>query len=238
MQRSACKSKINPMKRLRSHKAGKNYRTGSGKHISFNRKILAAVAACIIILCIVLIHHASVEHRYKEESMEKVPDFITVDLLDVNSYSRPGIALKKVNGIVIHYTANPGSSAKENRDYFNNLQNTHLTKASAHFIVGLNGEVIQCIPTREIAYASNQRNYDTISIECCYRKQDGSFQKKTYRSLIHLTAWLCRKYGLSASDVIRHYDVTGKLCPKYYVSHPDKWKQLKKDVSRELRRMQ
>ena len=77
---------------------------------------------------------------------------ITEDFLDKNPYSRSGIALRKVKGVVIHYVENPGSTAKENRDYFNNLQNTHLTKASSHYIVGLDGEVIQCIPQSEISY--------------------------------------------------------------------------------------
>ena len=43
---------------------------------------------------------------------------ITEDFLTVNENSRPGIKLEKVNGIVIHYTANPGTGAKANRDYF------------------------------------------------------------------------------------------------------------------------
>ena len=91
---------------------------------------------------------------------------ITEDFLDKNPYSRSGIALRKVKGVVIHYVENPGCTAKETRDYFNNLQNTLLTKASSHYIVGLDGEVIQCIPQSENSYASNNRNKYTISIEC------------------------------------------------------------------------
>ena len=60
---------------------------------------------------------------------------ITEDFLDKNPYSRSGIALRKVKGVVIHYVENPGSTAKENRDYFNNLQNTHLTKADRKSVV-------------------------------------------------------------------------------------------------------
>ena len=80
---------------------------------------------------------------------------------------------------------------------------------------------VQCIPTAEIAYASNDRNSDTLSIECCYEKDDGSFNRETYESVIRLTAWLCNKFGLTSEQVIRHYDVTGKLCPLYYVEHED-----------------
>ena len=115
--------------------------------------------------------------------------------------------LTQVNGIVIHYTANPGATAIANRNYFENLKDTHTTKASAHFIVGLEGEIVQCIPTAEIAYASNDRNSDTLSIECCYEKDDGSFNRETYESVIRLTAWLCNKFGLTSEQVIRHYDV-------------------------------
>lgn len=156
---------------------------------------------------------------------------IDVQLLTVNEYSRPGISLNQINSIVIHYTGNPGSSAQGNRDYFESLKDTHTTKASSHFIVGLNGEIVQCIPTAEISYASNDRNSDTISIEVCHEDETGKFSDVTYQSLIHLTAWLCNRTGLDSEDVIRHYDVTEKICPKYYVEHEDAWIQLKADVA-------
>ena len=155
---------------------------------------------------------------------------LDVELLDVNPYSRPGTKLERVKGIVIHYTANPGAGAINNRDYFNSLKDTHYTSASSHFIVGLEGEIIQCIPTGEIAYASNNRNKDTLSIENCHINEDGSFEKETYDSLVHLTAWLTVKFGLKTKHIIRHYDVTGKMCPKYFVEHEDAWKKFKEDV--------
>jgi N-acetylmuramoyl-L-alanine amidase CwlA len=90
--------------------------------------------------------------------------------------------------------------------------------------------VIQCIPLDEIAYCSNDRNSDTISIECCHPGEDGAFTDATYRSLIRLLRTLCDEYDLGEEDLIRHYDVTGKDCPKYYVDNPDAWEQLKSDV--------
>lgn len=151
-----------------------------------------------------------------------------------NEYSRSGRPLKKVKGIVIHYVANPGSTAMENRDYFNNLQNTHLTKASSHFIIGLEGEIIQCIPLNEISYASNQRNKDTISIECCHPGKSGKFNEKTYASAVQLSAWLCETYGIDSSDVIRHYDVTGKQCPVYFVKHKKAWNDFLAEIKKKL----
>lgn len=158
---------------------------------------------------------------------------ITVDLLTVNEYSRPAAVRDKTKGIVIHYVANPATTAKQNRDYFEGLKDTHTTKASSHFIVGLDGEIVQCIPTKEIAYASNNRNYDTIAIEVCHPDETGKFSEKTYQSLVKLTVWLANKYYIQDKNIIRHYDVTGKLCPKYYVEHEDAWKKLKDEIEKE-----
>ncbi len=159
---------------------------------------------------------------------------IDVQLLDVNPYSRPGTEIEKINGIVVHYTANPGSTAQENRDYFNGLKDSHETEASSNFIVGLNGEIIQCVPTWEMAYASNSRNIDTVSIECCHPDESGKFTDETYRSLVQLTAWLCVKFDLTEEQVIRHYDVTGKNCPRYFVENEEAWEEFKTNVGRAI----
>lgn len=155
---------------------------------------------------------------------------ITELFLTPNEYSRPQEALEEINGIVVHYTANPGTDALANRNYFEGLKDSHTTKVSSHFIIGLDGTIIQCIPLDEIAYASNKRNLDTISIECCHKDESGKFTKATYRSLVELLAWLCGEYNLKEENIIRHYDVTGKDCPRYYVKHEDKWTELKIDV--------
>ena len=160
--------------------------------------------------------------------MERPP--LDVQLLTVNEYSRPGIPLDQVNGLVIHYTANPGTSAKDNRDYFEGLKNSHVTKASSHFIIGLDGEIVQCIPCNEWAYASNERNEDTISIECCIPDESGEFTRQTYDSLVELVSWLCFRYSLTEEDLLRHYDITGKNCPKYYVQNEDAWESFLEDV--------
>ncbi|MCD8125664.1 MAG: peptidoglycan recognition protein family protein [Lachnospiraceae bacterium] len=166
-----------------------------------------------------------------EVDYDVLPDYVTEDYLTVNSYSRPGISISEVNGIVIHYTANPGATAQQNRDYFEGLAESGETHASSHFIIGLDGEVIACVPLGELAYASNSRNTDTISIECCHEDETGEFTEATYESLVKLTVWLCGKYGLASDDVIRHYDITGKSCPKYYVDNPDAWTEFLADVA-------
>ena len=173
-----------------------------------------------------------------ERPLPETPDWITVELLPLNEFSRPGTPLEEVNGIVIHYVGNPGTTAKANRNYFESLSSGETeTYASSHFIVGLEGEVIQCIPLTEIAYASNIRNEDTVAIEVCHPDETGAFSPAAYQQVVELTAWLCRTFDLDPdTDVIRHYDVTEKLCPLYYVEHPEAWDAFRADVAAEMER--
>ena len=155
-----------------------------------------------------------------------IPDWIVQDILPVNEYSRPGIALSEVNGIVVHYTGNPGTTAEQNRSYYKNLAETKETYASSHFVIGMDGKIIQCVPLNEIAYCSNQRNDDTISIECCHSDDTGQFSQDTLDALVQLLNWLIKTYELGRDDILRHYDVIGKECPYYFVKHPDAWEGL------------
>lgn len=168
------------------------------------------------------------------DRIEALKPDIDVELLTVNPYSRPGIETNKITGIVVHYTANPGATAMENRDYFESLKDGHDTKVSSNFVIGLEGEIVQCVPTWEVAYASNDRNIDTVSIECCHPDDTGEFNDATYQSMVQLCAWLCLKFDLNEEDVIRHYDVTGKNCPKYFVENEAAWQAFRQDVKKTL----
>lgn len=151
------------------------------------------------------------------------PDWVEQALLPINEYSRAGETLEAVNGIVIHNTGNPGTTAAQNRSYFAGLADSHETHASSNFIVGLKGEVLQVVPSDEVAYASSQRNYDTLSIEVCHADDTGEFGDATMESLMELVQWLVDYFKLDRDQVIRHYDVTGKECPLWYVQHPEDW---------------
>lgn len=177
-----------------------------------------------------ILRHSHLLHT-EVQSPSELPDWIEQELIPVNQYSRPGTSLEQVNGIVVHYVGNPGTTAQNNRDYFASLAETGETSASSHFVIGLDGTIIQCVPLNEIAYCSNDRNDDTISIECCHPDKDGKFTDATYASLVRLTAYLANYYGLKEKDIIRHYDVTGKECPIYFVKHEDAWAQFRSDVS-------
>lgn len=160
---------------------------------------------------------------------------IQENLLTINEYSRPGTPINKIEKLVIHWVGNAGSSAIANRNYFESLKDKDIY-ASSHYIIGLDGEIIQCIPESEYAYhAGNyEMNGKSIGIENCHPDWDGKFNDKTYESLIELLTELCQKYSLDQNAIIRHYDVTGKVCPKYYVEHEDEFEKIKQDVANKL----
>ena len=160
------------------------------------------------------------------------PEWIDVQLIEIDGAARRGERLEAVRDIVVHYVGNPETTAQQNRDYFNNPD----SEVSAHFVVGIEGEVIQCVPLTEKSSASNDRNKDTISIEVCHVDETGEFSAEAYNALVKLTAWLCRATGLNEKHVIRHYDVTGKNCPLYFVEHPEAWSLFRKDVKQALKR--
>ena len=165
--------------------------------------------------------------RVDKLALTEVPQWVDVQIIEVDGTSRRGIELEDIQSIVIHYVANPGSTAQQNHDWYENPE----SEVSSHFLVGLEGEIIQCIPLNEFSSASNHRNRDTISIEVCHPDETGKFTAEAYDSLVSLTAWLLEVTGLKAGDVIRHYDVTGKECPLYFVRNEDSWQAFLQDVA-------
>jgi N-acetylmuramoyl-L-alanine amidase len=169
------------------------------------------------------------------------------NLLTVNPLSRPGRKLAGVKAIVIHWTGNAGSTAKQNRDYFESLRNQSLNNASAryasaHFIAGLSGEAVQCIPTAEMAYHVGAKAYTpealgrlghypndcTIGIELCHREADGRFGAETLLTAKELCALLCARFDLDPlRDIWTHYGVTKKICPRRFVDHPEEFETFK-----------
>lgn len=159
-----------------------------------------------------------------------MPEWVDVQIIPVNGSGRRGLPLEDITAIVVHYVGNPGTSAQQNHDYF--AQET--TNVSSHFLVGLQGEILQCVPLNEKSSATNDRNRDTISIEVCHPDESGVFNRESYDALVKLTAWLCDLCGFDSHNVIRHYDVTGKVCPKQFVEDENAWTQFLADVDAAL----
>lgn len=168
---------------------------------------------------------------------EKMAELITKKYLSIHKNSRPGYKLSSIKNIVVHYVANPGTSALQNWKYFENSKPI----TSAHFIIDMDGSILQCMPLDEVAWAigTTEGNYTTISIECCHPDATGKFTDATYESLLKLVSWLCNEFNLTKENVKRHYDyprtnssgvVWHKQCPLYFVNHPDEWESFKDEL--------
>ena len=143
--------------------------------------------------------------------------------------ARGGIAY-----IVIHYTANKGDTAKNNADYFAR----EVVKASAHYFVDEN-EVWQSVPDGKTAWHCGAKTYrhatcrnaNSLGIEICMHDKAGKLRQASIDRAAELTRALMDKYGVPAANVIRHYDVTGKLCPAPMVADPALWQKFKQSLN-------
>ena len=155
-----------------------------------------------------------------------------------NRFGRPGTTLitKK---IAIHYTGQADVEGWRTVSYFNNVVangykvNGKYIYASSHYVIDLDGTIFQLIPTSEQCYATNSANKYAIAIEVATTGEDNHYTDETYKSMVHLCAWLCQYKGLDCkTDIITHTDVVGKaykLCPIYMVKNPHKMTQFKTD---------
>lgn len=202
------------------------------KQIQRNRMRLTAILIVFFLLLILFLIWKPFNRRPDPEKV-RIPAWIEQQYIPENPYSRPGTKLSRVEGIVVHYVANPGTTAEQTRNYFAGLADQtgeDALSVSSHFVIGLDGTIIQNMPLSEVAYASNNRNSDTISIECCHPDTTGKFTEETYASLVKLTSWLSGQLQIRNENIIRHFDVKGKPCPKYFVDHEDAWLKFKEDV--------
>ena len=148
------------------------------------------------------------------------------NLLTINPYSRSGKALKTVKAIVIHWLANPWQSATNCRNFFESRKDGKQGYGSAHYIIGLDGYITQCIPESEVAYhcgssqkdpvsgkyytdlartkfgtyaidyVNNSPNMATIGVEHCHIDNKGEMKQQTIEASVELSADLCKRYGL------------------------------------------
>ena len=141
--------------------------------------------------------------------------------------------------IVIHYTANDGDTDEGNGNYFAN----NIVGASAHYFVD-DDSITRSVPDDYIAWAVGGSKYkytkggtfygkctnvNSISIELCDTKKNGvyDFTEATMKNAADLVKLLMKKYNVSVERVIRHYDVTVKVCPKPFVDDEKAWKEFK-----------
>lgn len=137
---------------------------------------------------------------------------------------------KSISYIVIHYTAGNNDTARANAKYFQTFR-----EASAHYFVD-SKEIIQTVADEYAAWHCGTqygykhkecRNANSIGIEICSHKDSKGnyyFDDEAVARAADLTASLMRKYNIPIENVIRHYDVTGKVCPAPFVKNESDWK--------------
>ena len=167
--------------------------------------------------------------------MVQKPEMIE-KFMKINKYGRPGTKRRRTTKIAFHFTGQHDVSAKNTVSYFSNVVangyrvNGRYIYASSHLVMGLEGEIYHIIPFNEIAYTTNSANAYSVGVECATTGSDDHYTDKEYVSMIKTGAWLAKLYGLDPrKDFIRHYDVTGKICPRYFVNHKSQWEQFKLD---------
>ena len=159
----------------------------------------------------------------------------------------PARNARAIKYIVIHYTGNDGDTAMNNAKYYA----SNVVKTSAHYFVD-EKEIVQSVDDLRIAWAVGGNKYpscaqtgggtmygkcknaNSISIELCDAVKNGVYapSAKTVAQALELTKALMKKYNIPASNVIRHFDVTGKLCPAYWSGKENAGKWEKEFKSR------
>lgn len=165
----------------------------------------------------------------------------------ISSYNHNKGTISRIRYIVIHYTGDFGT-AEGNCKYFAGGDR----KASAHYFVGYEGDIWQSVEDANIAWHCGAKNYihpecrnsNSIGIELCVRKknqnrkeasdEDWYFEDATVKAAVELTRDLMQKYGVPVDHVLRHYDVTGKICPAPFVHNTTAhtWDEFQKAVGK------
>lgn len=147
-----------------------------------------------------------------------------------SNYSATNRAVSAVRYLVIHYTGNNGDTAKNNAEYFSR----ESIGASAHYFVDPQS-IWRSVPDKHTAWHCGAKSYkhaacrnaNSIGIEICILDKQGKIRQESIDHAATLTRELMKKYGVPVSNVLRHYDVTGKNCPAPMVSNPKLWESFR-----------
>ena len=144
---------------------------------------------------------------------------------------------EQIQYIVVHYTANNGDRAEGNGNYF-----AHPNRnASAHYFVDEN-TIVQSVHDENTAWHCGAKSYrhekcrnnNSIGVEMCSEKdQNGQYyiNQETQNTAIAVVKMIMEKYNIPLENVLRHYDVTGKMCPEPFVRNEVQWLDFKRKLS-------
>ena len=147
-------------------------------------------------------------------------------------------ASRTIKYIVVHYVGATGGAEANAKHFASNK-----LSSSAHYFVGHESEnatIYQSVLDKDVAwhcgtagtyYHPECRNDNSIGVElCCHQESDGtwSFDLATVTIATELIKSLMKKYNIPMDSVIRHYDVTHKICPEPFVRNSENWQLFKR----------
>lgn len=163
-----------------------------------------------------------------------LPDYIIDHIPTSTPYNRRPEHELEAETITIHNTANPESTAEDERDWLTNPDND--VTASYHIVIDEH-EAIECIPLNEVAWHAGDGengpgNRTSIGIEIC---ESGNYTKTLERA-VELVAKMLRERGWGVDRLRRHYDWSGKICPRlmYDGGKWTGWQEFKVRVAAKL----
>lgn len=172
------------------------------------------------------------------ELLKGITDDSDISIIDGHINTHITLALgRKIKYIAIHYTA--GSTSK--RGTAMATRNVFITRqASADYVVD-DAEIVRINPDVRNYYCwavgdklnsttgggrlhGMATNKNTISIEICSNLLPNTtaavpnhggwyFTDASLNNALKLVRYLMREYDIPKENVVRHYDITGKLCP-------------------------
>ena len=169
--------------------------------------------------------------------------------LQKGKHTRSGIAMPNVFGIVVHWLGNAGQGPGGLIRYFDSIRDNGPRFASYHYVIDFDGNVVCLIPEDEVAWHAGPSdktnpvirdvlprlpNWCTVGVAICHKEWTGQPTAKTESSLVALCVDVCNRHHLTSNRVFRHNDITGKVCPRWYVDNPDRWLALRGEIAKHL----
>ena len=128
--------------------------------------------------------------------------------------------------------------------YFEERKNGRKGWGSAHYIIDMSGEIVWCIPEREMAYHVGadryteyaKRNFGDypnshlLGIELCHIDNKGEMTKETWQAAIELCTYICLNRGIEPVYITTHSAITTKRCPRWFVDHPEELFRFRQEV--------
>lgn len=174
-----------------------------------------------------------------------------LDLLPINKFSRPGKDRLSTEYIVVHFSEGPGQTARQVRNYLRDrdsfggysfivddkeiIQLSLINEMTPH----VGGKMIDSIEKKlgpqRVHEGYSIQNWKTLGVCFCHPDNTGKPTWETFNRLLNLVTSLCIQFNFDSSKVIRHFDVTEKVCPGYYVRNPSEWHRFLTEVDMMLK---